>query len=301
MIIPQDYKYNFDTEISRDECEIINKFLSFYRNKSVIVADKYRQDFGMVPLENDSVIFKTNEDEWKCIDFCKRIFYKGNPYVVELGLCSDRNIENDPLCIHEFKIITNEEVHYITLDTEDVTKSNILFNIIGIFDEKRIISPEQAYSKQMYTNKALQGFIGNHEWQNIDTGIQQMPELANALFIVREGFESASSSHYTADFGTILYQLISFRINNLNNFDEKDLKQLDELILKLRKTQLLKVHLHEYIGGSKSWPTRSILLESENNYDRLHISQQYTADNTELLEEQKILNKCVRNLTLKRK
>lgn len=59
----------------------------------------------------------------------------------------------------------------------------------------------------------------NHEWGKINEGINQMPTLANALFIIREGYES--SSNFTADFGTILYQLISYRQNNLDNFSKK--------------------------------------------------------------------------------
>jgi len=308
MTISQDCKYNNDIEISSDEYEIIKKFLSFYRDQSVIIADDYRQDFNMVPLETGAMFFKNNEEKWKSIKFCKRIFYKGKPYTVELVLSRVGDIEF--LRIDEFKIITNTEVHFITLDTEYVINREILSGIVSIFDEKKIISPAQAYSKQMYTNKALQGFIGNHEWQNIDKGIEQMPELANALFIVGEdsktntivGKNFETATHYTADFGTILYQLISFRLNNLKDFNEKDLRHLDELILKLRKTQLLKVQLLENDGGvQRTWPTYSILLESNNFKSQMHISKQYTVDNTELLEEQKVLSKCVKNLTQKRK
>ena len=58
MTIPQEWDYNFDEEISNDEYEVINKFLASYRNQSIIVADEYRQDFSMVPLEEEKVIFK---------------------------------------------------------------------------------------------------------------------------------------------------------------------------------------------------------------------------------------------------
>lgn len=301
MIIPHSYIYNHNIEISRDEHEVINKFLAYYRNQKIIIADKYRQDFGMVPLENNSVIFKTDKNRCKCVDFCKRIFYNGKPYIIELSLWRNEHTEDELEClsIQEFIIVTKGEVHFINLDTRDITKKSILFNIISTFNEKKIISPEQAYSKQMYTNKALQGFIKNHEWQNIDTGIQQMPKLANDLFIISEDFNI--NSHCEVYFGTILYQLLSFKRNNIDGLNEKDLRQLDELILKLRKTQLLKVRLYETIDSSKSWPTNSILLESNNYKSRMHLSQQFTADNTELLGEQKILNKCVRALTNKRK
>lgn len=251
----------------------------------------------MVPLEEEKIIFKIDDDIWKSVDFCRRIIHDGKSYVVELGLWRIDNEKTAPKClqIHEFKIITEGQVHFISLDIKDVIKRDILFNILSVFDERKIISPEQAYCKQMYTNKALQEFMTNHEWQKIDEGINQNPLLANALFIIREGYEACS--RFTADFGTILYQLISFRINNFNSFDKKDLYELDKLILKLSKTELLKVQLHEQTGGSQSWPTSSILLESNNHNSRMHMSQQYTVDNTELLQENAELDNCVKKIT----
>jgi len=297
MIIPQSYEYNYDLQLSFDERKVIDKFLSLYIGKKIIVADNLRQDFSMVPLEEEKIIFKIDDDIWKSVDFCRRIIHDGKSYVVELGLWRIDNEKTAPKClqIHEFKIITEGQVHFISLDIKDVIKRDILFNILSVFDERRIISPEQAYCKQMYTNKALQEFMTNHEWQKIDEGINQNPLLANALFIIREGYEACS--RFTADFGTILYQLISFRINNFNSFDKKDLYELDKLILKLSKTELLKVQLHEQTGGSQSWPTSSILLESNNHNSRMHMSQQYTVDNTELLQENAELDNCVKKIT----
>lgn len=294
MSIPLGDKLNYEKGISKEECEIIKKFLAYYRNQSVIVADSYKQISSIIPLENARTNFKINEDKSKKIKFRKRIFHKGKPYIIELELSRTDHMEDNPKClgIHEFKIISNNETHIIILDTFNITSSEILFDILSIFDEKRIISPEQAYSRQMYTNKALRDFIKNHEWQKIDEGIKQMPKLDNSLFIISERFNRFIGA-YIADFGTILYQLISFRMNNLNNLDEKDLKGLDDLILKLRKTQLLKVQLYDSTSEFKSHTTGSILLESNNSNINMHTSHQYTKDNTELLEEQKILTKCV--------
>lgn len=294
MIIPQNWDYNYDENISNDEYQVINKFLSSYRKQNVIVADNYRQDSILVPLEEKNIVFNAEEDEYKSIDFCRKIYHKGKPYIVNLSLWRVFHTEDSPKCltIEEFNIVTNGKVHFIDLNTKDATKSDLLFNIINIFDEKKIISPEQAYCKRMYTDKVLQKFISNHEWQKIYEGIKQMPELANALFIIKEGYKDYSN--FVADFGTILYQLISYRQNNLENFDEKDLLELDKLILNLRKTDLLKVQLHEDISNTKSLITTSILLEADDNNCRLHESQQYNVINTELSEENKTLNKCIK-------
>jgi hypothetical protein len=295
MNIPQGYAISHDKEISHEEYEVINIFLEFYRNKPVIIADEYRQDFNLLPLE-ENITFKTYDDIFKSIDFRRKIYYKSKPYIVELGLCRNSHNEKEPKClqIDNFKIIANGKVHFINFDLSNCSHRSILFNIISIFDEKKIISPEQAYCNQMYTNKVLQEFLTNHEWKNIDKGIQQMPSLANALFIIREGYKTGS--HYTAEFATILYQLIAFRTHNIAslNKDEKDLDELDKLIIKLSRTNLLKVQLHEQTDVSKSNPTRSILLDYNYHIGKMHKSTQYNVDNTGLSIENSILKKLVK-------
>ena len=79
------------------------------------------------------------------------------------------------------------------------------------------------------------------------------------------------------------------------NNSEKDLYELDKLILKLSRTGLLKVQLHEQTGGSKSYPTGSILLDYNYHDGRMHRSTQYNVDNTELSTENGILKKLVKN------
>lgn len=286
-------KLNFDENISDEEYEVIKKFLSFYRNQSVIVADSYRQDFDCIPFEHSNIIFKTNSDSWKSLNFCRKIDYKGVTYIIELELCRTGYMKDDPKCltINKFSISTNKRKHIINLDINDGKKAKILFNLISTFDERKIISPEEAYSKRLYTNKALQIFMEYHEWEKIDEGLNQKPSLKNALFIIEEVCES--SVKFRADFGTILYQLISFRMNNLNDLDKKDLHQLDELILKLSKTELLKVKFYEAGGICSSYPTGSILLEKNYTNGRMHISNQYTPFNNGLEEEQKVLSKII--------
>ena len=147
----------------------------------------------------------------------------------------------------------------------------------------------------MYTDKALQSFIENHEWQKIATGISQMPELAYALFIMRKEFKS--HLHYCADFGTILYQLISFRMNKLSDFDAKDLRELDKLIVELHATGLLKVQLQVITSPQ----AKSILLDDDKHRPERHSSRRYTVYNNELVEEQRTLNKCLRRSFTKSK
>jgi len=281
---------------SNDEYYVIDKFIESYRNQNVIIADSFRQDFEKVPLEEESIIFKTSECTRKIMDFCRRIYHNGKPYIIMLSLWRAEDLEGYPKClsIREFKIITKGKVHSINLNIQDTRRNSMLFNIISIFDERKIISPEQAYCKQMYTDKALQVLMINHEWKKINEGIKQSPSLAHALFIIKKGYENYS--RFTADFGTILYQLISYRQNNQNNFDEKDLYELDKLILKLSKTDLLKVQLYEEADNWEYRTPDSILLNSLNYSRIIHISKQYNVANNELTREKRILNNCIRNL-----
>lgn len=95
MITPQGWDYDFDKEISNDEYEVIEKFLASYRNKSFIVADEYRQDLSMVPLEEEKIIFKTNEGICKNMNFCRKIYHKDKPYIIELGLWNVGRMETE--------------------------------------------------------------------------------------------------------------------------------------------------------------------------------------------------------------
>lgn len=294
MIIPQEWEFNTDKEISYDEYDVLEKFLSQYRGKDVIVADNHRMDFARVPFEKEKVTFKPNEEFWKCLDFQRRIVHEGKPYIVKLGLWRMNPQEDEPKCltISDFNIITPGKRHVLTLTTNDLFKANIFYNIVDIFDENKIISPEAAYSKRMYINKKLQEFINNHEWSKIVEGVREKPTLANALFILGKPISSFSS--FSAYFGTILYQLITYRKEHENELTKTDLLELDKVILELSKTELLKVRLSDSTAVSKMSPSGSILLDDYYQSSQMRISEQYNVANGELMEEKKTLNKVLR-------
>ena len=294
MIERQRKKYIMDKEISRDEYDILEKFLNQYRNKNVIVADKHRVDFVLVPFEGYQIAFKSNKELWKSMNFQKRIIHNKKPYIVKLGLWRVNNQEKDPKCltIKDFSIETPGKEHVLTLKLDNIYEEKILYNIISIFDEKKVISPEEAYNKRMYTNKPLQEFINNHEWNKILLGVNQKPDLANALFIIGEPTYSLET--FGANFGTILYQLLKYRKEHEFELTKTDLLELDRTILELRKTELLRVHLLDSSGVSKSYPTKSILLDCNYESSQMRISEQYNVANGELTEEKMVLNKVLR-------
>ena len=295
MLIPQEWEYTHDEKLSEEEYEVIRKFLAAYKNQNVIVADNYREDCNIVPFRREKSIFRPKDYSAKFLDFQRRIFHKGKFYVVELGLSNTQNGIDPPgiLSISKFRIITKGRVHFIDLTTENALKENILFNIISTFDEDKIVSPVTAYQKRMIVNKPLQEFIGNHEWGKIQVGLDQNPKLSNALFLMRE--ETANSSRFHADFGTILYQLISFRRQNADKLKEDDLRELDKVILNLSRTELLKVELTDTTSVVGEYSKKSILVDRDYRGSNMQIAAQKTVGNAELLDEQKVLNKGLKD------
>lgn len=296
MIVPQDWEFDYDENIPEDQYQVLLKFLNYYKNSDLIVADKYRLNSKIVSFEETDAAFIPYGESgvWKNLDFQKKIAQNGKKYVVRLGLWRTNPQEDDPKClsISDFEILTPGKRHVLTLSTNDIRKKKIFYNIIDIFNEEKIISPEAAYGKRMYPNKALQGFINNHDWGKIIEGINQAPRLANALFPIGEPY---TGNHvFSVYLGTILYQLIAYRNEHINEFTNKDLLELDKTILELSKTELLKVKLLDSTGNSKMWPTGSVLLECISTGSQMRISEQFTVGNGELQNEQKTLNKVIR-------
>ena len=117
------------------------------------------------------------------------------------------------------------------------------------------------------------------------------PNLSNDLFIINQGNDT--SSHFSAYFGTILYQLLSYRMSEEEMICSKSFRELDKLILQLSRTELLKVKLHEGIFNRYYTPSDGILLKDDKLCGRVHISKQFTVDNTELTSEDENLKKVL--------
>ena len=277
--------------ISDDEYDVGKRFLESLKKQSIIVADKYSEEYGVIPIGNESVLFKKNEKSTKTINICRKIIHNKKSYVVNIDLEQDEY--TDDISITNLYITNNGVVHSIDLDNSNGLQDDMLYKMNGFINTKKIVSPEQAYASRMYTNKALQGFIEAHEWDQIAKGIKEMPSLAHSLFIIKEATDE--KENYTVDFGTILYHLISFRQKKLSSFDERDLLRLDMLIQDLRNTELLKVQLHEFTYHEKTWTPNSILLGERDESSRIHTSKQFTCDNTELSNEEATLKKCIKH------
>lgn len=296
MLIPPNWEKNSDVEISENEFNAIQSFLDSYVWQNFIVADEYHQGFVPVPLKGGKVILKTPQEINKRIRFCKKVLVNGQEYIVDLELCFKNLTE---FVVQSLKVITNEKAHFIDLYIQDQIKNLLLVKIKDIFDIRKIVSPEQAYRSRMYTDKKLLEFIRKHEWKKIESGVSQDSSLANALFIIREEYSVASSTEnclttssvFNADFGTILYQLIAFRMKCFNELSGNDLRKLDELILKLSKTSLLKVGLAEDTTSFRKDDVKSVLLEENEFYTTTYVSTQFNESNMELVEEHKLLKK----------
>lgn len=287
-------EYISDGKMTVEEVSVIERFLDLYRKQDKIIADEYRQDSSIVPLKESSVIFKKSDDTWKSIDIERVVRHKGTPYKIELGLwrCNGKESISKILRMNKFSITTPTYWHPINLETALFHKSNdILFDIMDVFREDRIISPEEAHCKRMKTKSELQHLIANHEWVKIVDVVKLMPNLSSTLFLIEEGWQSITN--YEAYFGTILYQLLTFRINNKNEMSNDDLNMLDAMIHLIKDSDLLKVKLQEK-HSSVVWYPDPILIPEDESSSILHLSKQYTVFNGELDEEAKELKKVLK-------
>lgn len=310
MITSKETKTKFDNEISKEEYEIIKKFLNLYKNQKYIIADSYCQIFDRIPLGEKNTFFHVDniDKQEKELTFTRKIYHNNKEYIVVLELHRDIFFDSKTrlpiipkeLKITEFKIIDNDTTHYIDIyNAKDISLNLILNSIKQVFQEDKIISPSQTYISKMYNDKTLQNFIKNHEWQKITKGIKQQPTLANALFIDKEKYWS--NLNFAVDFTTILYQLVAFRTKNIHNFSKKDLNELDKLILSLSRKNLLKIELIEDADVIEFGPTDSILLSSDQykQGNGMHISSLYSTYNGGLEQEQKNLSHVLEKVKAK--
>ena len=295
MIVNQNtWKSCTEMAIPYDEYRAIHKFIDQYREKEIIVADKYRVDFKRVPFENDRVSFTAGKEYMKIVGIKRRIVFNEKTYIVNLEF-PHMNFKYDGVNCSpyvpkpQFEIKTSEGVNLLYLKNNDLYSE-----VVNVFDEKKIVSPENAYIDRIYVNKTLQTFINNHEWNKIIEGINQKKDLENALFIIDE--PKRDYGNFLANFGTILYQLIAYRNEHENELSKKDLLGLDKAILELSKSELLKVSLCDQSGIGKSTPTDSILLDWYYNSSQTHASEQYNVDNGELVKEKDTLDKVIKKL-----
>ena len=95
----------------------------------------------------------------------------------------------------------------------------------------------------------------------------------------------------TADYATILFFLISVRKSKKDNLSEKELKELDDLILMLSDSDLLRVSLAELKQDEVIPPylAPSILLEAEHFVQKTTSSSQYNVANGGVSSAEKTL------------
>lgn len=313
-----DKLFNYSNDIPEDEYEIVCKLLNEYKNQTTIISDAFLHTYSVLPFEKEGFYLKTSDDVNK-VYFQRKIYCHKKPYIVsfsfDLNILQSKKREG---FVFDYNIVDSQKVKKFRygFDIDKKKEIAIFHKIIETFTNKKIVSPEEAYCKCMHINKSFQNYISKHYWELIKEGIQKNPSLANELFLINEKYDSQNRL-FSADFGTILYQLVSFKMNYLKSLDSKDLKQLDQLILKLSKTRLLKVQFSER-KEQFAIPTDSMLLYSDTGHNEtidkpmfpfdcykdldlvscqiFHSSQQYNTINSKLEMEQKTLKKCIKQV-----
>ena len=290
----RDAELSYENRINENERIALDKFLNLYERQDEIIADSHEQFFGVLPLKDKNAVFRTNSetDEEKMF-FRRKVSIRNNiPYVVSLYLRRKCDPRFKLFTDDEIRIITPNRIHLINSCNDDLRRYGLTYRLNNLFRQDNIISPEQAYCSRMTTSPWLQTVIENHDWAKINELIKINIDLARKLFIISEKTDYISSS---AEFGSILYQLVDFRQKYGKTLEDNDLMELDKVIQKLNKIKykdnpgLIKVGLSSGIVNTSSVDTS--LLGPENSRISVHGSYLHSIMNLRLDEEAKVLKK----------
>ena len=292
----------YSQEMTKEKLEIIRKFMEQFRNQDVIVADQFSQTFDLIPFEDERISIISDANLLlTAMTFQRKINHNNEPYVVSFQLKnSDREDGSSELNSFQVDITGNGTNHFNRFVDEDLLQYGLLDEMVEVFGDKDIKSPSIEYGGRIISNSKLQELIKNHEWGLIAEGIEQLPILAYALFLEDKNYEASSGCYeyslineknFFTSFGTILYHLIKFRNNNIGMMSEKELKELDALILKLSDSDLLKVELTNLVVTDSYLPPNDelILLDTLESARKTTASRQYNTANNGLNSEEKVL------------
>ncbi len=284
-----------DDKTSIEENSVIKEFFNSYRSQDVIVADRHSKEYETVDFNGKQICTNPERIGWEHIFFRKVITQDKVPYTVNLTLQRDvYSLTNRKrLIIDDFSVLTPEKHHQLVLSLDGMNGSVWLYDILDIFDEKRIITPEKAYYDRLY-NKSLIDVINNHQWSEIDGGLERLPRLSDELFII--GNPSTSESSFDISFGTILYQLVNYRQLNSDKMAKDDLLKLDQLIYKLRDSELLKLDINDSKCTLMVWPSNDYFVKSSERRENSHSSEILSTTNGHFKEESNTLNKVIRKI-----
>ncbi len=282
-----------NNSLTSEEHDVVEKFFDAYEDKNEIVADSYSEEYHVLPFEGAKVAFQPHDYSWKRLDFCKRIFIKEKLYNVHLNMWRECTSKRDPksMTLHSFSISTPEKCHLFDFPSSGITSQRLLYRVLDIFDERKIISPEQAYFERLYNVNKIPELINQKEWKTLSDGIDDISPLADQLFIMGEPI--VNKEGHKIHFGTILYQLIRYRERNKKLLSEIDLIELDKLIYKLRKTELLELGLTDQLGTSLIWPSSGILDPCKRK-EGYRTSELFSVENGRLADEEQVLKKVIK-------
>ena len=268
-----------ENDMPQDYINIIHCFLGCYTymKKDIITAESVEEEYEGIQFDYPIVCFDYKEPIDKKMYFSRMLKYKGKDYIVELDLQQEKS---NPTAINKLSIVHGRKEFIIDLNQEGLRDE-----INKVICSKPISPPLDEYRGRINTDNQFGELISNHEWNKINKDIYDKPKLLNGIYLINSEAFSPSYPVVRANFGTLLYQLISFRQSQ--KLDEKDLNELDNLIFIIRQTELLKLY---YAESKIAFEDKS---QSYYNYTR------FTPQNGSLIPEKRAINSCIRSLKRK--
>ena len=118
----------YSQEMTKEELEIIRKFMEQFRNQDVIVADQFSQTFDLIPFKDERISIVSDANLLlTAMTFQRKINHNNEPYVVSFQLTnSDREDGSSELKSFQVDIIGNETNYFKCFIDKDLLQYGLL-------------------------------------------------------------------------------------------------------------------------------------------------------------------------------
>ena len=204
-----------ENDMPQDYINIIHCFFGCYTymKKDIITAESVEEEYEGIKFDYPIVCFDYKEPIDKKMYFSRMIKYKGKDYIVELALQQEKGKN---ITINKLSIIYGKKEFIIDLNNEGIHDE-----IHKVICSKSIVPPFEEYRDRISNDIQLKQYLCNHEWYKLNKEIDKEPSLLNGVYLIDSESFSPSYPVVRANFGTLLYQLLSFRKSQ--QLEEKDL------------------------------------------------------------------------------
>ena len=288
-------------DLSYDEHEVIEDFLQSYDDCDVLVPDEYLRYYNALPIfqygSNPKSCFRESEAFLNRARFHRTIPRGNDNYHVDLRMEVNNNIWlGKSLTIKK----NDEEYHEVGDGTFSPSghyyscSPDVVGDLLSAFNSKIIMPAEEAYIDRIRDyHGVFNGLLEANDWDSLAYEIEGNPSIGNLILNMSNG--DIGNNYFGAQYGTVLYQLLTYRNEHCKSLSKESLEKLDNLIMSVKDGEILGLKLEgddEYYGIITEL---HLALKKADSYSISLKSQLLTPQNGDAIEEQKTLMKIIKN------